>query len=170
MRRDLQGATPPSADGILAGDFKVGNVATLGLGQPADLELCTTTGVLREDEPWSEMQRVAYYLRPSGNNLTRGQDLYRGVTRNLLATMTPQPEEQYLMSGVERIEISCSDGLTWYNTWDSTMTTNLPVAVRVRLLLANQSASGGASQPVEIVVPIDSQSRTNVATTSDTTQ
>jgi len=131
--------------------------------------LSTTTGVLREDEPWSEVQRVAYYLRPSGSSAVRGQDLYRGVTRNLLSTMTPQPDEQYLLSGVERLEISCSDGLTWYNTWDSTTTTNLPVAVRVRLLMANQSVSGGTAQPIEMIVPVDSQTRTNTGVSTDTT-
>ena len=94
---------------------------------------------------------------------------FRGITRNLLSTMTPQPDEQYMMSGVERMEFSCSDGLTWYDTWDSTTTTNLPVAVRVRLLLANRSTGGGSAQPIEMVVPIDSQVRTNQATSTTTT-
>jgi hypothetical protein len=169
MRRDLQGAMPPSADGILSGDFRVGSVSSAGSGMPVDIELYTTTGVLRENEPWSEMQKVTYQLRPPGNRMMPGNDLIRSVTRNLLATMTPQPEDQYMMGGVESIQFSCYDGTTWYDTWDSTVTTNLPTAVRVRVLLANTSGNG-SSRPIEMLVAIDSQSRTNQAQTAGATQ
>jgi len=161
LRRDLQGAMAPSAEGILSGDFKVGGVTSIGVGQPVDIELYTTTGVLREDEPWGEVQRVAYQLRLTGNRRAPGQDLVRSVTRNLLATMTPQAEDQWMMGGIENIQFSCYDGTTWYDTWDSTTTTNLPKAVRVRILLANPVGGTGAPRPIEMLVPIDSQSRTN---------
>jgi type II secretion system protein J len=161
LRRDLQGAMAPSEEGILSGDFKVGGVTSIGVGQPVDIELYTTTGVLRENEPWGEVQKVAYQLRLPGNRSTPGQDLVRSVTRNLLATMTPQPEEQWMMGGVESIQFSCYDGTAWYDTWDSTITTNLPSAVRVRILLASPSSSTGTPRPIEMLVPIDSQSRTN---------
>jgi prepilin-type N-terminal cleavage/methylation domain-containing protein len=161
LRRDLQGAMTPSAGGILSGDFRVGGKTSVGLSQPVDLELYTTTGVLRENEPWGEVQKVTYQLRLPGNRGVSGQDLVRCVTRNLLATMTPQPEDQWMMGGVESIRFSCNDGTTWYDTWDSTITTNLPAAVRVRILLANPGGSTGTPRPIEMLVPIDSQSRTN---------
>jgi general secretion pathway protein J len=162
FRRDLQGAMAPSANGIFTGDFKVGSVSSLGSGRPVDIEMFTTTGVLREDDPWGEVQMVTYSLRDSGNRSQSGQDLYRSVTRNLLSTGSTQPDDQYMMSGVERLEISCSDGTSWMDTWDSTVTTNLPTAVRVRILLSdNSTGGGGAPRPIEMVVPIDSQSRTN---------
>jgi hypothetical protein len=75
--------------------------------------------------------------------------------------MTPQPEEQWMMGGVENIHFSCYDGTAWYDTWDSTLTTNLPTAVRVRILLANPGGNTGTPRPIEMLVPIDSQSRTN---------
>jgi hypothetical protein len=121
----------------------------------------TTTGVLRDDEPWGEVQMVTYSLRQPANNSTPGQDLYRSVTRNLLATMTQQPEDQYMMGGIDRIEYSCCDGVNWLSTWDTTTSTNLPTAVRVRILLANTSRGGGTARPIEMVVPLDSQSHTN---------
>ena len=161
LRRDLQGTMAPAEGGILSGDFKVGNVNSIGLSQPVDIELYTTTGALREDEPWSELQKVTYLLRLPGDRRAAGQDLVRSVTRNLLATMTPQPEEQWMMGGVESILFSCYDGAAWQDTWDSTLTTNLPTAVRVRILLANPGGNAGAPRSIEMLVPIDSQSRTN---------
>ena len=161
LRRDLQGAMAPSSDGILSGDFKVGGVTSVGVGQPVDIELYTTTGVLRENEPWGEVQKVSYRLRLPENRRTPGQELVRDVTRNLLATITPPAEDQWMMGGIESIQFSCYDGTTWNDTWDSTLTTNLPSAVRVRILLANPSGGTGTPRPIEMLVPIDSQSRTN---------
>ncbi|MBC8094383.1 MAG: prepilin-type N-terminal cleavage/methylation domain-containing protein [Akkermansiaceae bacterium] len=161
LRRDLQGAMAWSSNGVFSGNFKVGEVTSLGSSLPVDIEFNTTTGVIRDSEPWSEIQKVGYGLRPSANRDLPGSDLYRCVTRNLLATITPQPDEQWMLSGVESIEFSCYDGAQWRSSWDTSITdTNLPGAVRVRILLAN--ASGGTSvRPIEMVVPIDSQSRTN---------
>jgi hypothetical protein len=107
------------------------------------------------------VQKVSYRLRLPENRRTIGQELVRSATRNLLAVMTPQPEDQWMMSGVESIQFSCYDGTTWNDTWDSTLTTNLPAAVRVRILLANPVGSTSTPRPVEMLVPIDSQSRTN---------
>jgi type II secretion system protein J len=161
LRRDLQGAVAPSADGILSGDFKVGGVSSIGVGQPVDIELYTTTGVLRENEPWGEVQKVAYQLRLPENRSASGRDLVRSVTRNLLATMTQQPDDQWMMGGIESIQFSCYDGTTWNDTWDSTITTNLPAAVRVRILMSNPGGTTGSLRPIEMLVLIDSQSRTN---------
>jgi type II secretion system protein J len=160
LRRDLQGAMPPSVDGIMSGDFRVGSVTTIGMGQPVDIEMYTTTGALRDNEPWSEIQKVTYQLRQPENRQQPGKDLIRSVTRNLLSNMSPVPSDQLLMSGIESIQYSCYDGSAWYDTWDSTITTNLPSAVRVRILMANP---GGIQRPIEMLVPIDSQSRTNQA-------
>jgi len=168
LRRDLAGAMTPSANGILSGDFKVGGVSSVGLAQPADIELYTTTGVLRENEPWGEVQKVTYELQPPANNLTRGKDLIRSVTRNLLSTVTPQPENQWMMGGIESVAFSCFDGTNWYDTWDSTFTTNLPIAVRVRIFPANAGGTTGAPSPIEFLVPIDSVSRTNQSGVTDT--
>ena len=168
LRRDLAGAMTPSANGILSGDFKVGGVSSVGLAQPVDIELYTTTGVLRENEPWGEVQKVTYELQPPANNLTRGKDLIRSVTRNLLSTVTPQPENQWMMGGIESVAFSCFDGTNWYDTWDSTLTTNVPIAVRVRILPAAGGGSTGAPSPIEFLVPIDSVSRTNQSGVTDT--
>ena len=87
-----------------------------------------------------------------------GNDLYRSVTRNLLSTATPEVEEQFLMSDVQTLQFSCFDGTQWQDTWDTTMTnSNLPVAVRVTI----QLAGAAVTEPIQMVVPVVAQSRTN---------
>jgi prepilin-type N-terminal cleavage/methylation domain len=166
LRRDIQGAVPPAGFGMLAGDFKVGDVVSTGNGLPVRMEFTTTTGIVRDDEPWSEMQRVTYGLRMSSDRNIAGSDLYRCVTRNLLATMVPYPEEQWMMSGVESFEVSCYDGIQWREYWDTSFTdTNLPTAVRIRIVLASQDRVNDV-RPLEMVVPIGTQSRTNLLESS----
>ncbi len=161
LRRDLQCAMPPN--GVMSGDFKVGNVSSLGMSENVDVELCTATGALHENEPWGDVQRVTYELRDTGGNAGSGKDLIRSVTRNLLATIAPAPDDQRMMGNVESLEFTCYDGVQWLGTWDTTLNnTNLPVAVRVRIQLASANSGGSRDrQPIEIVVPISSQSRTN---------
>jgi len=72
-------------------------------------------------------------------------------------------EDQLMIRGVESVKFSCYDGSQWSDTWDTTdptsVSTNLPAAVRVDI----QPAGGSAKNwlPIEILVPIDSQSRSN---------
>jgi hypothetical protein len=54
-----------------------------------DIELYTTTGALRADQPWSEIQKVTYELRLPADRSQPGRDLIRSVTRNLLAPSPP---------------------------------------------------------------------------------
>jgi type II secretion system protein J len=158
LRRDLENAVPPSTNGVFLGNFKVGSVNSTDLNQPVDIELYTTTGALRANEPWGEVQRVTYALRLPDDRSAAGKDLVRTVTRNILATVPPPPTEQRLLGGVESVEFGCYDGTQWRDYWDTTLgDTNLPTAIRVRLQLAGGDAS---SQPIEMVVPIVCQPRT----------
>jgi len=166
LRRDLQCAMSPVTNGMLSGDFKVGDVTSLGLNQNVNIELYTTTGALHENEPWAEIQRVTYELRPSAAGASApGKDLVRSVTRNLLSTIIPTPDDQRMMGNVASMDLDCYDGTQWRNTWDTTAgDTNLPMAVRVKIQLAENG--GGVSpnqQPIVLVVPMDTQSRTNLA-------
>ena len=160
LRRDLQNAMPPLTNGVFSGAFKAGQVLSTGLNQPVDLELCTTTGALKENEPWGEVQRVDYSLRLPADRSAAGKDLIRSVTRNLLSTVPATADDQWLMGGVESVEYACYDGSQWRGDWDSSMTdTNLPTAVRVRIRLAS-APGGGAPDPIEFTVPVDAQPRT----------
>jgi type II secretion system protein J len=160
LRRDLVGAM--ASNGTLSGDFKAGSVSEPNAGGNVAVEMYTTTGALREDQPWGDVQKVTYELKaPAVPGAPGGKDLIRSVTRNLLSTVSPEVDDQWMMSGVQDIKFQCYDGSAWNDNWDTTSSnTNLPVAVRVRIVLAGGGRLG-SQEPIEIVVPIDSQSPTN---------
>jgi type II secretion system protein J len=161
MKRDLACVVTPTngTTKVLSGDFRVGNVISTGSGLPVAIEMFTATGQVGEKQPWGDIQRVTYELRDPITRNATGKDLFRSVTRNLLSTTPGTPEDQLMMSGVQSIAFSCYDGVQWWSTWDTTgltsANTNLPDAVRVDIQAGNQIA------PIEMVVPIDSQARTN---------
>src|SRR6266404_4716588 len=76
-----------------------------GNNQPTDLDIYTTTGVIRNDQPWGDVQKVSYLLKDSVNAAhSVGKDLIRAVTRNLLASTQPDLAEQPLLSGVNSVQ------------------------------------------------------------------
>ncbi len=165
LRRDLQCAVAPTPDDgstlTLSAGFRIGSVTSFGISDPVAAEIYTATGVTSDKAPWGDIQRVTYGLRNSTSG-GGGRDLYRTVTRNVLATMTPDVEDQLMMRGVDSIQFYGYDGMQWLDAWDTTDTTsvntNLPVAVRVDIQLYGSDRN---TSPIEILVPIDSQSRTN---------
>jgi type II secretory pathway component PulJ len=178
MERDLKGAMAPTTNGvysgvasgsltgIFSGDFRAGSLNSPGISQTVSLELYTTTGVLRDNQPWGDVQRVTYELQVARS----GQNLVRSVTRDVLATVMPTPEDQVLLANVARVSIDCldRDSGQWRNTWDTTLSdTNLPVAVRVQIEMDTPTAAL-ERQPITLVVPLDMQVRTNQLPTSVT--
>jgi len=165
LRRDLQCIMSPTTNGVFTGDFKVGNITSPGIGQPVQMELYTATGALSENEPWGDVQKVTYELRTPVDPTQPGKDLIRSVTRNILATAAVDVDDQWLMSGVDTLHITCYDGNQWQETWDTTdptsANTNLPLAVKIEIQLTGANNGNGRPLPVEFLVPIDSQSRTN---------
>ena len=168
MRHDLQCVVTPNPTAVasLSGDFKTGTVTSIGVADVVNAEMFTATGGLRDSEPWGDIQRVTYGLKNPVSASGAGKDLIRSVTRNLLGDTTPDIEEQWLLGGVESVQFSCFDGAQWFDEWDTTsigsINTNLPTAVRVRIQLTAKSGNA-RPQPLELLVPIDSQSRTNTS-------
>jgi type II secretion system protein J len=168
LRRDLQCVVTPTngTSKVLSGDFRVGNVSSVGVPEPVAVEMFTATGALSGNAPWAEIQRVTYELKQPADSSATGRDLIRSVVRNLLSTTTPEVDDQLMMSGVASIKFSCFDGSQWQDSWDTTgltsVNTNLPVAVRVDI----QMSGNNNSQPIEMVVPIDAQARTNMVLTA----
>ncbi len=169
LERDLQCIVTPTngTTKVLSGDFRVGNVISSGNGEPVAIEMFTATGQMNDQEPWGDIQRVTYELRDPTARGAVGKDLIRSVTRNLLSPTTLQAEDQWMMGGVQSITFSCYDGAQWWTTWDTTgltsVNTNLPTAVRVDIQLV-----GSQTSPFQMIVPIDSQSRSNVVLTAPT--
>jgi prepilin-type N-terminal cleavage/methylation domain-containing protein len=170
LRLDLECVVTPTngTTKVLSGDFRTGSVSSSFNGEPVAIEMYTATAALSDSKPWGDVQRVTYELRDPVNRNAQGKDLIRSITRNLLSTSTPQVEDEWMMGGVESITFSCYDGAQWWPNWDTTdvtsVNTNLPLAVRVDIQpVGNQLA------PIEMVVPIDTQSRSNVVLTTTNT-
>jgi len=163
LRRDLQCAVTPTngTSKVLSGNFRVGNLTSVGVSEPVAIEMFTATGALSASAPWGDIQRVTYGLKQPADRAAAGKDLVRSVARNLLTITTPEVEEQLMLSGVAGIKFSCYDGAQWQDTWDTSgmtsTSTNLPLAVRVDIQMSGNNNAG----PVEMLVPIDSVSRTN---------
>jgi general secretion pathway protein J len=121
----------------------------------------TTSGVIDDNYPWSELQRVSYALMPATNGLP-GKDLVRTVTRNLLPVTAEQPLMQRLLHGVETVTVLFYDGLQWREDWDSTVATNkLPLGIKMQLQLASEPSDRSYHAPVEVVAPVILQAGTN---------
>lgn len=167
LRRDLLSAMSPMTNStLLPRNFISGTGRSGGMssGQAGSLEFYTATGLLSDDVPWGDVQRVRYELVAAADPAnSRGQDLVRVVTRNILATTTEDAEEQFLMGNVESLEFLCYNGTDWRNTWDtSAADAGLPQAVRVRLLIAPENPGPKISrEPLELLVPISTQLLTN---------
>lgn len=168
LRRDLLNLVPPG--GLLSPSFKIGSVAaSLNAPQSPGIEFYTSTGVIGETAPWGEVQKVIYQLRdPVDITQAAGKDLVRLVTRNLLATTTEEALVQRLMGDVEMLEFQAFTGREWRTTWDTSLSeTNLPRAIRVRVLMAvGEGRSTQDRQPMELIVPLSAQIRTNAVSSS----
>jgi prepilin-type N-terminal cleavage/methylation domain-containing protein len=122
----------------------------------------TSTGTISGSGPWGDIQQVSYVLMQPTNH-TAGKALVRCVTRNLLPVTSPDPPAQeWLLTGVQEMMFYFYDGLQWQDVWDSTQTTNtLPLAIKVQIQLLPEPGQRGAPSPVELVVPLEVQGRTN---------
>jgi prepilin-type N-terminal cleavage/methylation domain-containing protein len=194
LRRDIANQVPPG--GTLSGQLQTTPTLTGGLGNnsasgnsgmnanassvallaaasrpgQSSPEFHTTTGALDETTPWSELQKVHYYLAPS-TNAEAGRDLIRSVTRNLLPSLQDQSLQTPLLTGVETIYFQFHDGTQWKDVWDSAseLSTRLPVAVRVQITKAIQKRGQLPPAPIEMVVPVLSYGGTNATTAASTT-
>lgn len=154
MKRDLANLVP--AGGTLSGDLRT-TATGGGLLNQADSEFsfCSSAGLLRETSPWSEVQRISYYLAEPTNQVGGGLELFRLVTRNLLPVQQEEFESQFLMGGVIRLVFLFYDGLEWRETWDSSLEIMpMPLAVKVEMELAGDENETEEPEIVRLVVPI----------------
>jgi type II secretion system protein J len=171
MQRDLAGLVLPG--GTFFGEFQTtaSNTTTNALDMLSPVNntivgqsgpaFFTASGLIQEGLPWSEVQRVMYYLAPTTNDAP-GKDLIRSVTRNLLPIVQELPEQQRLLSGVQSLIFSFYDGLQWREYWDSTVESNgLPLGVKVQLQMLAPNGERTRQDPIEIVVPVVLQAGTN---------
>jgi general secretion pathway protein J len=175
MRRDLANILPPG--GTLSGQFQstptttATNLTTDTLlslsGRRVSPDFYTASALVDNRSPWSEVQKVAYLLVPSTNG-GAGFELVRSVSRNLLPAFDEEPEMQPLLEGVEEVYFEYYDGSTWRTEWDSTVElTPLPLAIKVQIEMLPEETASVRPAPVELLVPLVVQARTNVTDSAE---
>lgn len=156
IRRDFAGLMLPG--GVLSGQFQTDNFSSSiseSYGERIGPDLYTNTGRIDGWSSFGDVQMVTYYLAPS--TPVDGRDrkkLLRIVTRNLLPVQELESEEQVVLDGLESASISFYDGTGWVDTWDSTLTSTLPRALRLSMVPVPHGNSTIAPAPIELLVPV----------------
>jgi prepilin-type N-terminal cleavage/methylation domain-containing protein len=159
LRQDFESIQPPGLveNGQLSGEFVgtsqggadmldfycIGNDAGWNLAPVAAPVLGRMASAAPvTDVPWSEGSRhVVIMLRTDTDPPT----LVRDVTRNLLATVLPDPDEEIICRNVKSFTLRYYDGVNPdpQESWDSTALNNaLPVAVEMTLVMLVDSRPG----------------------------
>ncbi len=134
LKKDLKNAIAPNGTlslGIVGKDNSTSR-------QSFDaLELYTTTGVMSDDQPWGDIQKVTYEVEEMQEyNRERQLYLVRSLTRNLTARIEEEEESEPLLRNVYSIRFRYYDGESWANSWDSSEEDPpMPSAMHVELLL-----------------------------------
>ena len=158
MKRDLENM-------IVTGGVMAEGIICTEMGSPDmpndQLEFYSTTGVVSDQFPWGDVQKVGYLLgvdpiQTVTTNL--GQALMRLSLNTLpLEANEEPPVETLMLDNVRSMEFEFFDGLQWLQTWDSTVNEPaVPLAVRamVEVFTDNPNPTGRQTRIWEILVPI----------------
>jgi hypothetical protein len=164
LRRDFEHLVVPA--GVLAGPL-LGTMSE-ERGQRADtVTLFTTTGIVDDNHPWSDIQKVEYVLEEAvEGDMRPGMELVRRVERNLLASSVNDDMDDLgewrLLGGVQGLQFEYwkqEEG--WLDSWDSTAEENgNPQAVRMRMTFVTDSETNRTEPPLEMVFEVLTQPRT----------
>jgi prepilin-type N-terminal cleavage/methylation domain-containing protein len=157
---DLQSAAGPN--GILAGTFEGQSKDVLGSAGDG-LTFYATAEDVEPNVGIGDIKKIEYACETDPNS---GQPmLVRRLTTNLLATVTPQPQEEVICRNLRNFTLRYFDGSSWQDTWDSTSESDLlPVAVQITVEL--EGVSGGSSSQFSKVLLIPCGEAVSTATTS----
>jgi type II secretion system protein J len=152
LSQDLQSVLPPT--GIFAGAFMGTKVAGPS-GRADTVEFyCIGHDAAQDDQPMGEgIRRVDFTLRTD----VTPPVLVRQVSRNLLPTVAPPPEEEIVCRNVRAFTIQYYDGQVWQDDWDSTsMGDVLPIAISITLELDPPAGGQADAKPIIIsrVLPL----------------
>jgi len=158
MQRDLMNCV--GGGGLLGGPL-VGEMEEEGDTRLDTLELCASSGRVNDTNVWGDVQKIEYYLEePEDADGAEGYDLVRAITRNLLASVEEDPEEERLLRGVTYLEFTYYDGEEWQDSWDTTQTENEnPQAIGVRIEFVPAASGERDASPIDFVVEIVAETR-----------
>ena len=154
VRRDFAGLMLPG--GTLSGQLQTTVFSSsLGdtFGERISPDFITNSGKIDGWNPFSEVQRVAYFLAPAADN-SGAKDLVRVVQRNLLPVQDEPGLPQIILHGVQEADVSFYDGTAWTDAWDSEASATLPTGLKFRLTLLPPDRSQATNAAFEVVVPV----------------
>lgn len=154
VRRDLAGLMLPG--GVLSGELITDSFSSTATDTPGDRvspDFYTNSGRIDGWTPFSDVQRVAYFLAASTSGQP-GADLVRAVSRNLLPVQEGESDNVVLLQGVAAVEVLFFDGTGWTEVWDSSATSTLPSALKFSLVMASRSGAQQNPAPIELIVPV----------------
>jgi len=158
MKRDLENM-------IVTGGLMAEGLICTEMGSPDmpndQLEFYSTTGVVSDQFPWGDVQKVGYLLGvdPMQTVTTNlGQALMRLSLNTLpLEANEEPPVETLMLDNVRSMQFEFFDGLQWLQTWDSNVNEPaVPLAVRaiVEAFTDNPNPTRRQTRIWEILVPI----------------
>lgn len=139
---ELRSAVVPN--GILAGTFMGTDGTGVGNLESDTVMFYRTADATDQDVCQGDIMKVELACETSSQGA--GMDLIRTVRRNLLAQVVYDVPGEVLCRNVLALNLRYFDGVSWLDSWDSTVVENsLPLAVEVDLTLAdNEQTSAGA--------------------------
>ena len=158
MKRDIENM-------IVTGGLMAEGLICTEMGSPDmpndQLEFYSTTGVVSDQFPWGDVQKVGYLLGvdPMQTVTTNlGQALMRLSLNTLpLEANEEPPVETLMLDNVRSMQFEFFDGLQWLQTWDSNVNEPaVPLAVRaiVEAFTDNPNPTRRQTRIWEILVPI----------------
>lgn len=162
IKRDIAGIIPPNGvicGGVSGGSYQNVNSTTIpGLSGPLSLEIYTTTGVIDDVDPSCDVQKIDYALaNPTNRSNASGRDLVRLISHNQLSTVTEIPDQQRILENIQKLEVMFFDGTNWIDSWgspDTSTSTNLPTAIRLRVDFASDRSSKQSKPQLELLLPV----------------
>ncbi|MGB0582627.1 MAG: type II secretion system protein GspJ, partial [Limisphaerales bacterium] len=105
------------------------------------VEFYTASGLRLFEQPWIDIQRVIYSVRPPTRGTVQdGNELVRTVTRNLLAGVEEDYSERVLLRGVDNVYFEFWTGDEWLDYWDSTtLSPQAPEAIRTTITMMSEN-------------------------------
>jgi type II secretion system protein J len=151
IRADLV-AVPP-ANGLIAGPM-IGVDSFMSSGADGDYLAYATTN---RRTP-ANIQTIGTQVEQVTLFLTQDPDepslnlLVRSSTRNVFATVEPEPRQDILARRVVSMNFRYYDGSSWYSEWDSAEQDNaLPIAIEVALVFRPEPGKGEDEWELDIM-------------------
>jgi type II secretion system protein J len=130
MCSDLQNALQPGT--ILIGNFEATQAQDTRGHEGDDVVFYSTADSPQHVDANGDAKKVEYTTEQIAG--TNDFVLVRKVTRNLITTVQPAPDEEIICRNVSSLTLQYFDGSTWTPTWDSTAEDNtIPAAVQITL-------------------------------------